>query len=107
MLDSPGTSPGRGLCLEPHDLVVSKLVVSREKDQEFAAALISAGLVHTQILYERINLLPISDSHRELLHDWVAAATGRTRGNIWQTSLSIGLNARAPYQAPGAVPHIQ
>jgi hypothetical protein len=24
VLDTPGTSPGRGLCLEPHDLVVSK-----------------------------------------------------------------------------------
>ena len=101
MLGTPGTSPGRGLCLEPHDLVVSKLVASREKEQEFAAGLISAGLVHAQILYERINLLAISDSHRELLHDWVAAAPGRTRGNIWQISLSIGLNAPAPYQAPG------
>jgi hypothetical protein len=40
--------------------------------------LISAGLVHAQILHERINLLAISDSHRELVHDWVAAAMGRT-----------------------------
>jgi hypothetical protein len=59
-------------------LVVSKLVASREKDQEFAAGLISAGLVHAQMLHERINLLAISDSHRELLHDRVAAATGRS-----------------------------
>ncbi len=32
-LRTPGTRPGQGLCLEPHDLVVSKLVAHREKDQ--------------------------------------------------------------------------
>lgn len=78
VLDTPGTSPGRGLCLEPHDLVVSKLAAYREKDLEFAAALISAGLVDAQILRDRINLLPLSDSDRKRLHGWVAAATARS-----------------------------
>jgi hypothetical protein len=77
VLDTPVTSPGRGLCLEPHDLVVSKLVAYREKDLEFAAALISASLVDAQVLHERINLLPVSDSHRERLHEWIAAATAQ------------------------------
>lgn len=31
VLDTPGTAPGRGLCLEPHDLVVSKLVAFRDR----------------------------------------------------------------------------
>ena len=33
--------PGRGICFEPHDLVVSKLVAGREKDLVFAAALLT------------------------------------------------------------------
>ncbi len=41
--ENPSTEPGRGLCLERHDLVVSKLVASREKDFEFASALLAKG----------------------------------------------------------------
>lgn len=44
-LDTPGTQPGRGLCLEPHDCVVSKMVAARQKDYDFAEALLAAGLV--------------------------------------------------------------
>lgn len=74
VFDTPMTSPGRGLCLEPHDLVVSKLAAYPEKDLEFAGALISAGLVERQILRDRIRLLPVSDSDRKRLDDWVASA---------------------------------
>jgi hypothetical protein len=73
--DTAGTAPGRGLCLEPHDLVASKLVAYREKDQEFAAALIAARLVDPQTLRDRVSLLPISDSDRQRLHDWITAVT--------------------------------
>ena len=45
--DTPATTPGRGLCLEPHDCVVSKLYVGREKDLEFADVLIAAGWAAT------------------------------------------------------------
>ncbi len=34
--------PSHAVCLEPHDLVISKLVAGREKDLEFATALIGA-----------------------------------------------------------------
>jgi len=56
--DDPGTSPSRSLCLEPHDLVVSKLVAGREKDRVFARALVEAGLVRVETLCERADLLP-------------------------------------------------
>lgn len=78
VLDTPGTAPGRGLCLEPHDLVASKLAAWREKDLEFAAALISAGLVDSRLLCERIVLLPVSDSDRHRLRGWVTAAADGT-----------------------------
>jgi hypothetical protein len=47
---TPGTAPGRGLCLDPHDCVILKLVAGREKDLPFAAALIREGLIDTGIL---------------------------------------------------------
>jgi hypothetical protein len=77
-LDTPSTAPGRGLCLEPHDLVASKLAAYREKDLEFAAALVSVGLVDPPILCERISLLPVSDSDRQRLREWVTAAAARS-----------------------------
>lgn len=49
--------PSHAVCLEPHDLVVSKLVAGREKDREFATALIRAGLVDPKVLRERAELL--------------------------------------------------
>ena len=58
-------------------LAVSKLAAYREKDLEFAAALISAGLADTQILRDRINLLPVGGSDHKRLHRWVTAATAR------------------------------
>ena len=47
------TTPGRGWCLERHDCVASKLAAFREKDREFAAALITAGLVDGRTARER------------------------------------------------------
>ncbi|MHA3700652.1 DUF6036 family nucleotidyltransferase [Jatrophihabitans sp. YIM 134969] len=49
--------PSRARCLEPHDLVVSKLVAGRAKDLTFAWALIEAGLVSTTTLEARAKTL--------------------------------------------------
>lgn len=76
VLDTPGTRPGRGWCLEPHDLVVSKLVAHREKDQQFAAELLHSGLVQAATLHERIDALPLGDALKKLLHGWVATVPG-------------------------------
>jgi hypothetical protein len=70
---TPASAPGSALCLEPHDLVASKLVAYREKDLEFAAALIQAGLVDPAVLHERIDALPIDERLRRVLHDSVSA----------------------------------
>jgi hypothetical protein len=73
VLDTPGTAPGRGLCLEPHDLVVSKLVAFRDKDREFAAALLRAGLIEQGILEARIAALDLHPAVRERVRDWLGA----------------------------------
>lgn len=51
--------PGRARCLDPHDLVVSKLVAGREKDREFTAALIRVELISVELLQERVELLDV------------------------------------------------
>lgn len=72
--DTPATAPGRGLCLEPHDCVIAKLYVGREKDLAFADALVAAGFVDPHVLLERIGLLSrATDRVRERLYRWVEA----------------------------------
>jgi hypothetical protein len=57
--EDPAAEPSRARCLDPHDLVVSKLVAGREKDLEFARALVDAGCVDVTILEARARLLPV------------------------------------------------
>ena len=54
-----------GLCLEIHDLVISKYVAGREKDMEFARAVISHGLVAQDTLQSRLEATPIDDLPHE------------------------------------------
>lgn len=70
--EPPGAQPGRGMCLEPHDLAASKLAAGRIKDLEFVDALLRAGLIEPAILRERVDLLPRARVP--------AAALGRARG---------------------------
>ena len=70
-LVTPNTAPARGLCLEPHDCVVSKLVTYRPKDVDFAAALLREELVDPDVLVERIELLPSPTAVKDRLHAWV------------------------------------
>ena len=71
VFDTPGTEPGRGLCLEPHDLVVSKLAAFRDKDREFGAALLRAGLIDPDILHARIAALDVHLAVRERMDAWL------------------------------------
>ena len=71
VLENERTRPGRGLCLEPHDCVASKLVAGRAKDYEFAAALVMAGLVKLDVLAKRIGRLDIAAARREEIAAWL------------------------------------
>lgn len=53
------TGGAKAVCLEPHDLVLAKLVAGREKDYEFADALIGRGLIDPKVLLERVDDLPV------------------------------------------------
>lgn len=43
-----------GLCLDPHDLCIAKLVANREKDRRFVRALVLAGIIDPSILLARL-----------------------------------------------------
>lgn len=53
-----------GLCLEPHDLAVSKLYAARPKDLEYVKCMLDNGLVDGDVLTQRINALPVAQEGR-------------------------------------------
>lgn len=57
IVETAATAPGRGLCLDPHDCVISKLLAGRPKDLDFASALIHENLINPAVLSDRIALL--------------------------------------------------
>jgi hypothetical protein len=59
------TPAGRGLCLEPHDLVVSKYVAGRPKDRDYVRVALRQALVEASVLLERLALTPIDVEARE------------------------------------------
>jgi hypothetical protein len=70
---TPGTAPGRGLCLDPHDCVVSKLVAGREKDLSFAAALVREGLIDPDVIADRIGTVTAHPLVIEKVRSWIAS----------------------------------
>lgn len=53
-----------GMCLEIHDLVISKLYAGREKDIEFFQAAINIGLLSLETLKERLNKISLSSERK-------------------------------------------
>jgi len=70
-ISNPNTNGVRGLCLEPHDLVLSKLAAGRPKDIEFCDAAVRSGLVDTDVITDRIRSTELSPSARARLASWV------------------------------------
>lgn len=49
-----------GWALEPHDLMLAKLVAGREKDIEFVGEGARHGLVRKEVLLERLHTMPVA-----------------------------------------------
>ena len=60
------TGGGTGLCLEVHDLAVSKLVAGREKDVAFVASLFRHGLAAISSIQSRLEQTALSNQLRDL-----------------------------------------
>ncbi len=77
---SESAEPASAMCLDPHDLVVSKLAARREKDFAFSFALIEAGLVELDTLLKRAAMLPDSHGmHRTAVIDWLHDTGAKAR----------------------------
>ena len=53
-VDNPNTNGYVGLCLEVHDLAISKYVAGREKDRGFTRQLVRLGLIDSATLTQRL-----------------------------------------------------
>ena len=62
--DRADAEPSEARCLEAHDLVISKLVVGREKDLQFAKVLVDAQLISCETLRERAVALDVIEGIR-------------------------------------------
>ncbi|WP_315636688.1 MULTISPECIES: DUF6036 family nucleotidyltransferase [Microbacterium] len=73
-----------GLCLDPHDLCVSKIIANRTKDHEFVQELVDAGLIDSGTLLDRladvkppVDVLVVNGreerQERDINHAWVFA----------------------------------
>jgi hypothetical protein len=60
-------------CMEPHDVVLSKLGAGREKDLEFARAAAVLGLIEQSVLLSRLRLVPATAEHSHLIAERIAA----------------------------------
>jgi hypothetical protein len=58
------TPAGSGLCLEPHDLVISKYAAGREKDREYVRTAVRARLVEHGVLLERLEATTLDAERR-------------------------------------------
>jgi hypothetical protein len=59
----------RAYCLEPHDLVVAKLVAGRDKDKVFIKALIDRKLLNPETIKRRIDETNIDSQRKAVMQN--------------------------------------
>jgi hypothetical protein len=75
-VSNANTNHRSGLCLEPHDLCVAKLIAGRAKDHLFVGALLKHGLVTPEHIAERLLAVSNDDIRRDRALSWVRSASG-------------------------------
>ncbi len=71
-VQSEATGQAVGLCLEAHDLAISKYVAGREKDLSFTFELARHGITSRSVLLERLKNTALTDVIRKLVRRRVA-----------------------------------
>jgi len=69
---SEATGQAVGLCLEAHDLAISKYVAGREKDLSFTFQLARRGMTSRSVLLERLMNTALPDVIRKLVRRRIA-----------------------------------
>lgn len=83
-LSNANTGGATGLCLDVHDLVLSKYAAGREKDIDFNQALVRHGCVAKKKLIGLARSMPVDDQTKAIIlkrieSDFAAAGPGRAR----------------------------
>jgi len=76
--DRDDAAPARARCLEPHDLVIAKLVAMREKDLAFVGALLEAQLIDIDVVRDRLEELTcVALAVQRRVGNWLDTWAGR------------------------------
>ncbi|MBX3250915.1 MAG: hypothetical protein KF901_27300 [Myxococcales bacterium] len=78
MVKNPNTRGAAGLCLEVHDLAISKLVPWREKDQRFLRGLVDHRMVTREVLDQRLATTSVEPAVREAVEARIARLFARS-----------------------------
>jgi hypothetical protein len=70
-LPAGDTGGVRGLCLEPHDLAISKYAVRRDKDKTFTQQLARRGLVDRETLLALVDQTPVSAEIKQRIRGYI------------------------------------
>ncbi|MGO8999748.1 MAG: DUF6036 family nucleotidyltransferase [Polyangiaceae bacterium] len=76
-VSNANTRGATGLCLDVHDLVISKYVAAREKDDHFVREAIRCGLVEEGVLLARLAGTALDDARREQIASRIRHDFGR------------------------------
>jgi hypothetical protein len=68
-ISSPNTAGATGLCIDVHDLVLSKYAAGREQDITFNRELVRHGVVTKRKLMRLVTSMPIDDERKGLIRD--------------------------------------
>jgi hypothetical protein len=78
VVSNANTRGAKGLCLEVHDLAVSKFVAWRDKDKTFLHALVRYGFVQRTTVLERLAATELEGKRRTLVESCVAETFGQS-----------------------------
>ncbi|MGH8171860.1 MAG: DUF6036 family nucleotidyltransferase [Rhodanobacteraceae bacterium] len=84
-IDNANTNGYVGLCLEIHDLLISKYVAGREKDHEFCTAIVTAGLAGREVLVERLAATQLDGAIRKIVGNRIDADFGESNSALNST----------------------
>ena len=71
-IENQNTGDAAALCLEVHDLAISKYVAGREKDREFTRELARHGMTDRAILLRRLAATKVDPAVREIVKARIA-----------------------------------
>jgi hypothetical protein len=70
--ETAATRPGRALCLDRHDLAISKLMAGRPKDFAFVLSLYQAGLLSMPTMLDRLrNVDRVTKAQTDRARTWL------------------------------------